>query len=324
MMKPFNVWSEFQPLESVVVGNINKVTEIDIPFLGQNHVDNFKRVFDYTFSDLDKIKNNLKKLNISVEQCSTYDLRSTNGYAPPLQPRDWFMVYGKDTIVPNQIRNYDKAKTQSLDHLFKNVIRGHYTDTANFLRCGNAIFYTNDFGEQGTVEGNYFVTDTMKKINSDVQLHEIKGVFGHLDGVIFFVRPGLLLSSLHKNELPFCLQNWDIIDCSIPEAKHVKSVDVWGNLFEHRHKKFHPFIIEKWLWYKNTNPEETCWSINALSINEQCIMMPGYNKYVFNELAKRGVECIDLNLQSLDFWDGGLHCMTNELNRQGDCVDYFI
>ena len=163
----------------------------------------------------------------------------------------------------------------------------------------------------------------MQKTNSNLKLHEIKNAYGHLDGCIFFVKPGLILSALPLNDLPNCLQKWDVIDCTIPKAQHVKSVNVWGDLFKHKHNKFHPFILKQWLWYKDTNPDETCWSINALSVNENCVLMPGYNKYVFTELSKRGVECIDLNLQSLDFWDGGLHCMTNELEREGDCIDYF-
>ena len=44
------------------------------------------------------------------------------GYAPPLQPRDWFMIYGNTTIIPNQIRDYDQAKTKSLDHILKSNI----------------------------------------------------------------------------------------------------------------------------------------------------------------------------------------------------------
>ena len=324
MTKLFNVWSEFQPLEQIVVGNINPIDEINIPFLGQEHVDNLKKVIEYTHNDLHKIKESCSKLNIVVEQCKTYDLRSEQASAPPLQPRDWFMIYGDTSIIPTQIRDYDHNKTKSLDHVLTyNIERGDYTDTANFLRCGNDIFYCNDYNSQCTSKGNEFVINTLKNINPNLRIHKVKNANGHLDGCIFFVKPGLLLSALPKVDLPDCLQKWDIIDCTVPEAQKLKNVNVWGNLFKHKHKKFHPYIIEQWLWYKNTNPEETCWSINALSINEKCVLMPGYNQYVFSELSKRGVECIDLDLQSLDFWDGGLHCMTNELKRKGECIDYF-
>ena len=324
MTKSYNVWSEFQPLETVAIGNINTVDEIDVPLLGQEHQDNLNKVFEYTHSDLEKIQTELKKLGINVEQCATYDLRSKPAYSPPLQPRDWFMVYGNTTIIPNQIHDYNHAKTKSLDHVLQeNIVRGDYIDTANFLRCGRDVFYTSDYGNQGTIEGCVFMYKQLMDINPLMRLNEIKDVGSHLDGSIFFVRPGLLLSAIEYDRLPERLQSWDIIDCTVPEAQHVKSVNVWGNLFKHKHNKFHPFILEKWLWYKDTNPEETCWSINALSINEQCVLMPGYNKYVFDELSKRKVDCIDLSLQSLDFWDGGLHCFTNELQRTGDCIDYF-
>ena len=324
MMKSFNVWSEFQPLISIAVGNINPIDEIDITILDHNHQDNLTKVLEYTHQDLEKIKSSLHDLSIHVEQCKTFDLRGSQGSSPPLQPRDWFMIYGDTTILPNQNKPYNEAKTKSLNHVLKNkIVNGDYTDTANYLRCGNDVFYTSDFGDQGTKEGQLFVNEQFKSINTDVKLHQIDNVGAHLDGSIFFVRPGLLLSAIPKKDLPYCLQSWDVIDCTIPEAKPINSANVWGDLFRHKHKKFHPFILEKWLWYKHTNPEETVWSINALSINEQCVMMSGYNKYVFDELKKYKIECIDLGLKSLDFWDGGLHCFTNELERQGDCVDYF-
>ena len=45
MTKSYNVWSEFQPLEKVAIGNINTVDEIDVPLLGQEHQDNLSKVF---------------------------------------------------------------------------------------------------------------------------------------------------------------------------------------------------------------------------------------------------------------------------------------
>jgi N-dimethylarginine dimethylaminohydrolase len=316
----FNVWSEFQPLSRAVVGNICGVEEIDIPFANQKHIDNLKTIFEYTFEDLEKVKTALKNCNIQVEQCQSFPLR---GASPPLQPRDWFMVYGDTVISPLQNKEYNKPKSKSLDHIFDKQVQGDYIDTASFLRCGNDVFYSDDYGDQGTEAGEKFVCNTIRDINPNVNIHKVSECGAHLDGSIFFVAPGLMLTSIDKTKLPKCLLDWDIIDCDHPDAMQVTSANVWENLFKYKHKKFHPLIVEKWMWYKNANPEETCFSLNALSINEQCVMMPGYNQYVFNELNKRKIECINLDLKSLDFWDTGLHCFTNELNRTGECVDYF-
>ena len=315
-----NVWSEYQPLEEVVVGNICEYKDIDVPFANQKHIDNLKVVLDYTFEDLDKIKTELKKLDIVVHQCNSFPLK---GSAPPLQPRDWFMVYGDKAISPLQNVEWNKAKTKSLEHVLDEQIQGDYIDTACFLRCGNDLFYSDDYGSSGTSEGEAFVINTIKDINPNLRVHKISNVGAHLDGSIFFVRPGLILTILDKKELPNCLLDWDIIQCDDPLAMEVESARVWQDLFKYKHKKFHPLIIDKWLWYKNANPDETCFSLNALSINEQCVMMPGYNKYVFDQLKQKKIDVINLDLKSLDFWDTGLHCFTNELKRSGNCVDYF-
>ena len=53
----------------------------------------------FTFEDLQKVKTALADCNIQVEQCQSFPLR---GASPPLQPRDWFMVYGDTVISPLQ------------------------------------------------------------------------------------------------------------------------------------------------------------------------------------------------------------------------------
>jgi N-dimethylarginine dimethylaminohydrolase len=82
-------------------------------------------------------------------------------------------------------------------------------------------------------------------------------------------------------------------------------------------------LVKQWHWYQQTNPQETAFSLNALSIDENTVMFPGYDKEVFTQLAKHNVECINLNLKTCYFWDNGLHCFTNELHRQGDIENYF-
>ena len=56
--------------------------------------------------------------------------------------------------------------------------------------------------------------------------------------------------------------------------------------------------------------------INLLVIDKKNVVFCQENILMMNELEKRGINCHLVDLPYLDFWDGGLHCTTAELNRQ--------
>ena len=48
-----------------------------------------------------------------------------------------------------------------------------------------------------------------------------------------------------------------------------------------------------------------------------------YNKEVFDHFKKHKVEPIIFNFRHRYFWDGGVHCITQDLYREGTQEDYF-
>ena len=57
-------------------------------------------------------------------------------------------------------------------------------------------------------------------------------------------------------------------------------------------------------------------------INENTVLFTGKHKRLFNQLEKHGVDCVSVDLRATTFWDNGLHCVTNELEREGQLEDY--
>ena len=73
-------------------------------------------------------------------------------------------------------------------------------------------------------------------------------------------------------------------------------------------------------FYQNSTKED---SIEVLVIDENNIICNGYNEKVFKYFEKHGVTPHIINFRHRYFWDGGLHCVTSDLHREGKQKDYF-
>ena len=77
--------------------------------------------------------------------------------------------------------------------------------------------------------------------------------------------------------------------------------------------------MDDWVTYV----EETVFDINILVIDEKNIVCNNVNKKVFDALERHGITPHVLNFRHRYFWDGGLHCITSDIDRNGTRKDYF-
>jgi N-dimethylarginine dimethylaminohydrolase len=89
---------------------------------------------------------------------------------------------------------------------------------------------------------------------------------------------------------------------------------------EHMEKtKYNPVFTKLWFEWLNSNINETAFSLNALNLGNDIVAFPCYNKDIFDKLEKGyKIECINLDLKAIEYWDQGLHCITSELDREGE------
>jgi N-dimethylarginine dimethylaminohydrolase len=69
--------------------------------------------------------------------------------------------------------------------------------------------------------------------------------------------------------------------------------------------------------------EESVFDVNVLVINEKNIICTNYDKNVFGALDSHGITPHIVNFRHRYFWDGGLHCITSDVHREGTLKDYF-
>ena len=62
--------------------------------------------------------------------------------------------------------------------------------------------------------------------------------------------------------------------------------------------------------------------VNVFSIDESNVIVTGDDKKVRNDIEKRGINTIYWRWRHQYFWDGGIHCLTSDINRRGDRENY--
>ncbi|MBL0171638.1 MAG: hypothetical protein IPP90_13085 [Gemmatimonadaceae bacterium] len=90
-----------------------------------------------------------------------------------------------------------------------------------------------------------------------------------------------------------------------------------------RRRRFYKEFVSKWLQEWIGYVDETHFDINAFSLGPDRVLMNGFNSELFARIRKYGIEPIPFDFRHRFFWDGGLHCVTLDVRRTGGCVDYF-
>ena len=68
---------------------------------------------------------------------------------------------------------------------------------------------------------------------------------------------------------------------------------------------------------------ETFPQVCLKAVDEENVIFSNYNKELFSTLKKYNVNCHVSKFRHRYFWDGGIHCSTADLDREGEEQDYF-
>lgn len=156
-------------------------------------------------------------------------------------------------------------------------------------------------------------------------------VDGHSDGNYHPIKPGAILSLLDVQNYEETFPGWDV--CHLPDQSWDKVKDFlqlknknqgkWWLAGEEDNDEFTNFV-ETWLGDWVGYVEETVFDVNVLMLDEHhcCVSNPN-NEQVNAFLKKHKVEPVHVPWRHRYFWDGGLHCITLDLYREGTQKDYF-
>lgn len=152
---------------------------------------------------------------------------------------------------------------------------------------------------------------------------------GHNDAVFAPVKPGVIVSTYYNTNYADTFPGWDVLYIenqswnAVPEWRKFKHSNAgkWWMPGEADNTEFAGFVetwLNNWVGYV----EETVFDVNMLVVNERTVLVNNYNKSVFDYLKKHGMEAIVTPFRHRFFWDGGIHCITSDLYREGQAEVY--
>ena len=340
-----SIWAEFNPLKSCVIGTLPDPAKI-IPYtkLKNRYAKYFSEILNKANEELNELEKILNSFDVETHRSKQnypyYNGQSVN--TPPLAVRDFYAVYGNSLFKSAYAFEWNKAVPTSCDHAFETknfdsvvelpaegvFYNGDYRDfdpdkhiprpmfdPSITMRCGNDIIMAKNFDKQGNKLGQKQYMDWIRSVNPKANFHVID-THGHIDSQIFLVRPGLMLTSISDDDLPSYFDSWEKIYVERVTSQGIYKKDKW------RHEKFHP-VLSQWFYnFLETCTEETYFNLNSLSIDENTVLFTGTHPKLFAQLENRGITCVPVSMKATTFWDTGVHCATNELERQGELEDY--
>jgi hypothetical protein len=194
---------------------------------------------------------------------------------------------------------------------------------ASTMRIGKDIYCNSDTSSQIVKSiDNSNTFDKYRMHHLDINVHT--------DGVFCPVVPGLIISlhdiPTYKDTFPdwevvyLPDQSWDKVRPFLDLKK--KNKGKWwipGEEYNNDVIEVVDTWLSKWVGYV----EESVFDVNMLVIDEKNVVVTSYNKQVFDALERYGVTPHICNFRHRYFWDGGLHCNTSDLDREGEMKDYF-
>ena len=262
---------------------------------------------------------------------SEYDDQFNSNYLHPIDLM-WSEaladIKANGNMIINDIKVINAPKDPSLLYWF---------NSATTTRIGKDLYFGTNAG--------WWNKDKILDRFKDQSLNELKKNYqeqfsnyrchvidteGHADGTFCPVVPGLIVSLCDIPTYKDTFPDWEVIylkDQGWNKVKpfldlKIKNRGKWWVPGEELNDEFTEFVetwIANWVGYV----EETVFDVNMLVIDQKNVACCSYNKEVFDKFEQYGITPHVVNFRHRYFWDGGLHCITSDIHREGTMQDYF-
>ena len=219
----------------------------------------------------------------------------------------------------NKIFDHIRAQGNTIDSVSR------VTNGAMCARIGKDLYF-------GTKSYDQDITAYKTKIDTEFTStrNHVVNTGGHSDGTYCPVCPGLIISLRDVSTYADTFPGWEVVYLPGQSWDKVKPfLDLkaknkgkwWIPGFEQDQSVID--TVESWLGHWTGYVEETVFDVNMLIIDPTNVMVFSYNKQVFDALDRFGITPHIVPFRHRYFWDGGIHCVTSDLHREGVQQDYF-
>jgi len=210
------------------------------------------------------------------------------------------------------------------------MIENQYHDILNQIPANGVTCIGRDlyFGVSGDSD-----LDKIKQLTEhffpDYRNH-IVTTGGHIDGCFTPVKPGLIVSVMDMPTYADTFPGWEVVYLAgeswgkikpFLDLKQKNQGKWWikGSEYDSELIEYVETWLQDWVGYV----EESVFDVNILVIDQQNVVVSSYNKTAFEAFERHGVTPHICNLRHRYFWDGGIHCVTLDLDRDGVQQDWF-
>ena len=327
---PIRGYATFDPLRHCWLGAGFRAEWFDdLPIAREDRIMSpLKRIAEETEQDYQELDRILRSLGVTTyrSQLDWPRYQSLKNIPrPPTCPRDHFAVIGESLYAPTGVEGYrDLVAHCDPRQVVLDTRRAHIS-TAEIVRVGRDLWWDVNPIMHATVVQEYVT----RWRSEGFRVHLSHRGY-HSDAVFCVVRPGCIVSLRdiqdYQHEFPgwdvmyLPDQSWSLMD-PFTKIKQQVGGRWWLKGEEHNDQLIH--FVNTWLTDWVGYVEETVFDVNMLSIDDRTIICNNYNREVFDHFKKHGVEPIIFNFRHRYFWDGGVHCITQDLYREGEQTDYF-
>jgi len=190
-------------------------------------------------------------------------------------------------------------------------------------RIGKDLYFGTFDTEDQSIKPHF------EKMFPDHRIHVVD-TQAHSDGSYCPVAPGLIISLEDVANYKESFPNWEVVYLPDQSWEAVKPfLDLKARNFGKWWIPGHEYdddvleTVETWLDDWVGYVEETVFDVNMLVIDPKNVLVFNYNKKVFDALERHGITPHIVTFRHRFFWDGGIHCITTDLHREGSMNDYF-
>jgi hypothetical protein len=332
-MSLVNSWCGFHgALEEVWLGDCYPSNFYD--HLAPEVRDNFQKITEWTKEDIGKIEKALIAHGITVRRPKLDNIDNFVNdtgrlLKPPVAPRDDTLVLGNKLW---QLRSHYKVDPwqDALDDYTASGAEIHVEKDGPWaclsppclVRMGRDIYV--DYVYHQHVWG--MVTEPLVELAKDFRVH-ISMLDGHSDCVFCPVEQGLILSTEYKKTYNKTYPGWEIYWLTNNPVRE-RVVKTSGGFFQwhapipNADSKAFGNHITKYAQDWIGQADETIFDVNLLKVNDNTLFSVGEDHELFEFLHKRGYNVEVFDFRCKTFWDSGMHCLTNDIRRSGDCPDF--
>lgn len=340
-MIPIKGYATFDPLKHCWIGSGFKTEWFhDLPIYKNDKImDPLKKIADETEEDYQTLEKILKDAGVQTYR-SFLDINKVkslkNIFRPPVTPRDHFAVVGEKLYaVGGAVDGFSSVlKMVPKENLvLQPSLSGSEPpriSTAFIVRVGKDIYWDSKHNSNEIDTPDHLVEKYSKIWQDEGFRVHVSDRGYHSDSAFCIVKPGCIVTLDEVQDYATEFPGWDVL--YLPDQSwhklhpfsdmKTKVGGQWWLKGEEHNDQLIDFVntwLNDWVGYV----EETVFDVNMLSIDPNTIICNNYNKDVFDHFKKHKVEPIVFNFRHRYFWDGGVHCITQDLYREGTMEDYF-